>query len=78
MGQAIQFFLAGFETVSSTLSFLLYELCIQPDIQERLRKEILDSIKENNGLTYEGLFGMKYLDMCVSGMFGLIHILLTL
>lgn len=68
LAQAIQFFLAGFETVSSTLSFTLYELCIQPNIQERLRTEIFDCVKANNGLTYEGLFGMKYLDMCILGM----------
>lgn len=67
-GQALQFFLAGFETVSAILSFSLYELCIQPDIQDKLRTEILENIKQYNGITYEGLSEMKYLDMCVAGM----------
>lgn len=66
LGQAIQFYAAGFETVSSTISFTLYELCVNPDIQERLRNEIKDFTENSNGLTYESLNEMKYLDMVVS------------
>ncbi|XP_050300190.1 uncharacterized protein LOC126738794 [Anthonomus grandis grandis] len=65
VGSALQFFVAGFETVSNVLSFMLYELAIHPDIQRRLRKEILEHTDED-GLTYESLNNMKYLDMCVS------------
>ncbi|XP_066150434.1 cytochrome P450 6k1-like [Euwallacea fornicatus] len=65
-GQAMQLFIAGFETVSSILSFSLYELCIQPEIQEKLRSEIFETIeKYNDELTYEGVSEMKYLDMCI-------------
>ncbi|KAF5308791.1 hypothetical protein FQR65_LT06024 [Abscondita terminalis] len=48
VAQASQFFAAGFETVSSTISFALYELSLNLDIQERLRTEInnkLDFLK---------------------------------
>ncbi|KAF7285757.1 hypothetical protein GWI33_010125 [Rhynchophorus ferrugineus] len=65
ISQAIQFFVAGFETVSGVLSFALYELCINPDIQEKLRQEIQE-ITEKQGLTYDSIQEMKYLDMCVS------------
>ncbi|KAJ8951056.1 hypothetical protein NQ318_003752 [Aromia moschata] len=64
VAQAAQFFSAGFETTSSVMAFTLYELCIHPEIQQRLREEIQNSIKDNNGLTYEGISDMKYLDMC--------------
>lgn len=67
-GQALQFFAAGFETVSGILSFTLYELCIQPEIQNKLRDEILKNIKHYNGITYDGVSEMKYLDMCVAGI----------
>ncbi|CAG9859382.1 unnamed protein product [Phyllotreta striolata] len=64
-GAGMQFFLAGFETTSSTVSYTLYELCLNKNIQNKLRQEILASIKEHNGLTYDGVLGMKYLDMCI-------------
>ncbi|CAG9766997.1 unnamed protein product [Ceutorhynchus assimilis] len=65
VAHAFQFYLAGFETISSTLSFTLYELCIRPDIQTRLRTEILESIEKTKTITYDEVAEMKYLDMCV-------------
>ncbi|GJQ77924.1 Cyp6a9 [Trypoxylus dichotomus] len=60
--QALLFFLAGFETSSTLMHFCFYELTQHPDIQEKLREEILQNLKENNGeLTYDGAMGMKYL-----------------
>jgi cytochrome P450 family 9 len=61
--QAFVFFLAGFKTVSTLLTFAFYELAINQDVQNRLREEI-QSVSEE--LTYEALLGMKYLDMVVS------------
>ncbi|CAG9766996.1 unnamed protein product [Ceutorhynchus assimilis] len=67
LGQAIQFFLAGFETTGSILSFTLYELCLDQEIQEKLREEIFEITKKhNNSITYESISEMKYLDMCVT------------
>lgn len=66
--QTFVFFLAGFETSSTTMAFCLYELARHPDIQERLRKEIFENLKKTNDqLTYEGLHDMEYLDQVVSG-----------
>lgn len=65
--EALQFFVAGFETISSTLSFTLYELCIHPEIQDKVREEVLENIKRHDGITYEGMAEMTYLDMCVAG-----------
>lgn len=67
ISQAAQFFLAGFETTSSTMSYTLYQLSIHPKIQQKLRAEISCSIEKHNGITYEGLQEMTYLHMCVSG-----------
>lgn len=62
------FFVAGFETNSTTISMALYELAIQPHIQNKLRAEILENMKSNGGeLTYDGISEMKYLGMVVSG-----------
>ncbi|KAG5887593.1 Cytochrome P450 6k1 [Gonioctena quinquepunctata] len=64
-GLALQFFAAGFETTSHTVAFTLHELCLQPQLQINLRREILKIISEDGGLTYEGVQRMKYLDMCI-------------
>lgn len=61
--QAFIFFLAGFDTISTGLSFGLYEIAVNPDVQNRLRKEIQEAHKANNGiLSYDSLLKLKYLD----------------
>lgn len=61
------FLLAGFETSSSVISFMLYELAKQTDVQNRLRAEILQHSKNGREqLSYEQLKSMKYLNMCVT------------
>ncbi|XP_076653844.1 cytochrome P450 6k1 [Halictus rubicundus] len=60
VGQAAIFFVAGRESSVTTISFTLYELAKQPEIQKRVRKEIIETIK-SQGLTYESVQNMKYL-----------------
>ena len=68
VGQAFQILLAGYETSGSTLHFALYEIALHPEIQNRLRAEIVQVLNKHNGqLTYDGLQEMVYLDMVVSG-----------
>jgi len=68
VGQAFTFLAAGFETSGSTISYALYELALHPEIQNRLRAEIMQVLNKHNGqLTYDGLQEMAYLDMVVSG-----------
>jgi cytochrome P450 family 6 len=66
--QAFIFFSAGFETSATTMTFCLYELALNPDIQDRLRNEIDTVLKKYGGsVTYEGIQEMKYLDKVISG-----------
>jgi hypothetical protein len=68
VAQAFQFLLAGFETSSNAMSFALYELALHPEIQQRLREEILQVLsKQDAKVTYDGIQDMTYLDMVVSG-----------
>lgn len=59
------FFTGGYETSSSTLTFCLFELALNPDIQQRLRTEIQDGLRDNKGISYDLLFELEYLDMVV-------------
>jgi len=68
VGQAFHFLTAGFESSGSTMSYALYELALHPEIQNRLRAEIMQVLNKHNGqLTYDGIEEMAYLDMVVSG-----------
>ncbi|XP_031628377.1 cytochrome P450 9e2-like [Contarinia nasturtii] len=68
ISQCFLFFAAGFDTASTVLSFLSYELAINQDIQKRLYEEIRDVNNTLNGarLNYDTLLKMKYMDQVVS------------
>ncbi|XP_060657460.1 probable cytochrome P450 9h1 [Drosophila nasuta] len=68
LAQCLLFFFAGFETVSTCLCFLTYELCKNPEVQSQLYNEIREVQQKLQGkpLDYDTLVHMKYLDMVVS------------
>ncbi|KAJ8728459.1 hypothetical protein PYW08_016844 [Mythimna loreyi] len=67
IAQAVLFFFAGFETVSSAMSFLMYELAVNPDVQERLAQEIKETDAKNGGkFDFNSIQNMPYMDMVVS------------
>ncbi|XP_011869160.1 PREDICTED: cytochrome P450 9e2-like [Vollenhovia emeryi] len=67
VSQAFIFFLAGFDTSSTLMCFIAHELAVNREIQDRLRKEILQHLAEGNGeISYEVLSKMSYMDMVVS------------
>lgn len=52
------------------MSFGLYELAFQPQLQTRLRQEIKETLQKSNGeLTYDNVNGMVYLNMIVLGKY---------
>lgn len=62
-GHALAFFAEGFETSSSTLGFLIYNLAANPEIQERLYEEIQHVLEQsNNEVSYDVMQKMDYLD----------------
>lgn len=53
MAQAASFFSAGFDTSATPMAFALYELALHPEIQSRLRRDILETLENANGnVTY--------------------------
>ena len=67
VGTAILFFVAGYDTTSTTLAFALYELSKNPEIQDRLREEVenISDSDTKNDFTYDNLHDMTYLDQII-------------
>jgi len=66
--QAFVFFIAGFETSSTTMQFALFELSLHPEIQEKTREEILRVLAKHDGkITYESIYEMEYLGRVIDG-----------
>ena len=55
---------AAMDTTSGVLSRLLYLLAERPQVQQRLREEIIQALHDANGghLDYDKLVGLPYLD----------------
>lgn len=66
--QAFVFFVAGFETSSTTMSNALYELALNQKIQDKLREEIHQEYAKIIGdLTYDNIKKMSYLGKVFRG-----------
>ncbi|XP_037043226.1 probable cytochrome P450 6d5 [Bradysia coprophila] len=67
LANAFLFFVAGFETSSSTLSFCIFELARNPRVQRKIQEEIdrVLAAHGNKGFTYEMVHELKYLECCI-------------
>ncbi|XP_027569035.2 cytochrome P450 3A29-like [Pipra filicauda] len=66
LAQALIFVFAGYETTSSTLSYIAYNLAIHPDVQQRLQDEVDAYLPNKATPTYDAITQMEYLDMVVN------------
>lgn len=61
--QAYLFFIKGFETSASTMSFGMHELAKNQEIQNKVYEEIKTVLERyDKKITYESIKEMKYLD----------------
>ena len=60
------FLLAGYETSSTTLGYIFYELATNQQVQHAVRKEIHEVIPEDEEPSYDSIRGLKYMDMVIS------------
>lgn len=71
--QVFVFFAAGYETSAATIGYSLYELAMNPVIQQRARREIFDVLNRHNGdVTYAAVLEMRYIECIINGMFVLV------
>uniref|UniRef100_A0A8C5Q4P5 Cytochrome P450 n=1 Tax=Leptobrachium leishanense TaxID=445787 RepID=A0A8C5Q4P5_9ANUR len=66
MAQGLIFILAGYETTSTTMTFLAYNIATNPDVQTKLQQEIDTFLPNKAPPTYEAVMQMEYLDMVVN------------
>ncbi|KAI0823770.1 cytochrome P450 [Trametes gibbosa] len=62
IGQVATFIFAAMDTTSNALSITLSLLAEHPDVQEKLRKEILEASNGGEDLEYDTLVSLPYLD----------------
>ena len=56
------FFLAGYDTVSTTLVFASYALAYYPEFQKKVQEEIDEMVPSEGDIGYDEVFKMEYLD----------------
>lgn len=67
LGQGFLVFIAGYETTASLLSYVAYVLATNPDVQDKLIKEIDEQIHNiDTDVKYETVMEMKYLEQVIN------------
>lgn len=64
--QLISVLLAARDTTAATLSWALYELSLQPELVEKLRTEILDTVGPSKVPSYTDLKDMKFVQSVIN------------
>lgn len=60
--------MAGLDTVSTAMTFIIHELVLNPEVQQKLVEEIKEYDQKNGGkFDFTSIQSMKYMDMVVSG-----------
>lgn len=66
--QAYLFFVGGYESTSTTMTFFMYEMARNQDIQQKAYEDIGAILEKHDGkLTYESINEMKYIETCLDG-----------
>lgn len=69
VAQSVIFFLAGFDTIATVLSFAAHALTVNPDVQQKLYEEIImvkNTRPFDEDLTYDQIQKMKYLEAVIN------------
>ena len=62
VAQSVLFLIAGYDTTSTLLTFAAYCLALDQEIQQRVQQEVDEAIARHDGLTYDAVMDMPYMD----------------
>ncbi|KAG9279953.1 cytochrome P450 3A40-like isoform X1, partial [Astyanax mexicanus] len=66
LSQSFIFMVGGYDTTSTTLTFLLYNLATNPDCLNKLVEEIDKTFPHDAPVTYDALMKLEYLEMVIN------------
>ncbi|KAM9314570.1 cytochrome P450, family 3, subfamily A, polypeptide 65 isoform 2-T2 [Pholidichthys leucotaenia] len=66
LSQAMIFLFAGYETTSSSLTFLAYNLALNPEVMKKLQEEVDETFPNKAPIQYQDLMQMEYLDCTIN------------
>ncbi|XP_013866851.1 cytochrome P450 3A30 [Austrofundulus limnaeus] len=66
LSQSMIFLFAGYETTSSSLTFLAFNLATNPEVMKKLQKEIDATFPNKAPVQYQALMEMEYLDSVIN------------
>ncbi|KAM9857432.1 cytochrome P450 3A56-like isoform 2-T3 [Aulostomus maculatus] len=66
LSQAMMFLFAGYETSSSSLTFLAYNLATNPHVMTKLQEEVDSTFPNKAPVQYQALMQMDYLDSVIN------------
>ena len=59
--QGLLFFIAGYETTANTLQSVVYFLAKNPDVQDQLHEEVVNTCESSNKINHETITVRKYI-----------------
>lgn len=70
IAQCMLIFLAGYETSSTTMTFALFEMSLNPEIQEKVRDELFTVLKKyDDKICYDSIKELDYMQQVIDGKY---------
>ncbi|KAM6940438.1 cytochrome P450 3A40 [Xenentodon cancila] len=66
LSQSMMFIFAGYETTSSSMTFLAYNLATNPEVMSKLQEEVDATFPNKAPMQYQALMDMEYLDCVIN------------